>query len=303
MPGGAHENMRGWSPEEDELLLMLIDTSGKRWKFIAEQLGTANPRTPAMVRNRFLRIERGRQLTEQGLSKNRCGQCGELKRGHVCRAPRALVNSNIAAQEMRHHEIRRNAADERRGLVPASPVKNGDSSSNSPPSPSTTSTASTRSGLNLGPTAPLTYVSTGIASEDTMSLASPDILGFGLSPGGPRSLMSMGLPTLSGVNPPGLRPQSSFDVLLKATELRSDENKSSHPTSTMKILADTPNSNNADFPFSAPFGDAVPGTPAIPSPGDIAGGPLASKLCSRVERAIEHADQERRAESLIEASS
>ena len=25
MPGGAHENMRGWSPEEDELLLRLIE--------------------------------------------------------------------------------------------------------------------------------------------------------------------------------------------------------------------------------------------------------------------------------------
>ena len=24
MPGGAHENMRGWTPEEDELLLSLI---------------------------------------------------------------------------------------------------------------------------------------------------------------------------------------------------------------------------------------------------------------------------------------
>ena len=25
MPGGAHENMRGWSPEEDEMLLQLIE--------------------------------------------------------------------------------------------------------------------------------------------------------------------------------------------------------------------------------------------------------------------------------------
>jgi len=37
-----------------------------------------------MVRNRYLRIQRGRWLTEQGQSKNKCGVCGKLKRGHVC---------------------------------------------------------------------------------------------------------------------------------------------------------------------------------------------------------------------------
>ena len=45
--------MKGWSPEEDQLLLQLIEAQGKRWKVIAEALGRANdsnPRTPAMVR-------------------------------------------------------------------------------------------------------------------------------------------------------------------------------------------------------------------------------------------------------------
>jgi len=41
-------------------------------------------------------------MTNQGKSKNRCGQCGELKRGHVCRAPRALVHTSLQAQEARH---------------------------------------------------------------------------------------------------------------------------------------------------------------------------------------------------------
>lgn len=110
MPGGKHEVMRGWSPEEDQLLLELIQTSGKRWKLIADALGrcagTGKPRTPAMVRNRFLRIERGRWLTEQGMSKNRCGQCGQLKRGHVCQAPRALVATSFQAQEAMHEAVR-----------------------------------------------------------------------------------------------------------------------------------------------------------------------------------------------------
>jgi len=64
------------------LLLNLIEDAGPKWKQIAAEL--PNDRTPAMVRNRFLRIKRGRWLTEQGQSKNRCGICGQLKRGHVC---------------------------------------------------------------------------------------------------------------------------------------------------------------------------------------------------------------------------
>ncbi|KOO24254.1 hypothetical protein Ctob_003448 [Chrysochromulina tobinii] len=103
--------MRGWSPEEDGLLLDLIQKSGKRWKLIAEALvdhTSGHERTPAMVRNRYLRIERGRELTEQGKSKNRCGQCGQLKRGHVCQAPRALVSTSYQAQEAQHevHRLR-----------------------------------------------------------------------------------------------------------------------------------------------------------------------------------------------------
>jgi hypothetical protein len=40
------------------------------------------------------------------MSKNRCGQCGQLKRGHVCQAPRALVNTSFEAQEARHEAAR-----------------------------------------------------------------------------------------------------------------------------------------------------------------------------------------------------
>ena len=63
-----------------------------------------------MVRNRFLRIERGRILTQEGKSKNRCGQCGQLKRGHVCQAPRQLVSTSLQAQEARHEALRLTAA-------------------------------------------------------------------------------------------------------------------------------------------------------------------------------------------------
>ena len=307
--------MRGWSPEEDELLLNLIETSGKRWKFIAEQLGNANPRTPAMVRNRFLRIERGRFLTEQGLSKNRCGQCGELKRGHVCRAPRSVVSTSLTAQEIRHHEVRRQAADERRlGMTPDNSTK---ASATTTPTKSVPASLGGNALLNLGNAAPLTFVSTA-ASDDTMSIGTPDLLALGLSPGGPRSGMSLGLPTLSGTGaaPPGLRPQSSFDMLLKASEMRQAEPTEMtsrhvpvHPSSTMKILADTPNCvGDYQNPFGSGFGGAaVPGTPAIPSPGDLArlpgSGMAASSLCSRAERAMQQQEQQQQQQTLVEATS
>ena len=47
-----------------------------------------------------------RELTDRGLSKNRCGQCGELKRGHVCQAPRPLVTTSLNAQEIAENEAR-----------------------------------------------------------------------------------------------------------------------------------------------------------------------------------------------------
>lgn len=86
MSGGRHENARAWTAEEDATLLRLIEIDGKRWKQISTALQPLGDRTPAMVRNRYLRIKRGRWLTEQGKSKNRCGLCGELKRGHVCKS-------------------------------------------------------------------------------------------------------------------------------------------------------------------------------------------------------------------------
>ena len=80
---------------QDADLLRLIESSGKRWKQIAAALKPFD-RTPAMVRNRYLRIKRGRWLTEQGRSKNRCGICGELKRGHVCKStPQGLSTPKV----------------------------------------------------------------------------------------------------------------------------------------------------------------------------------------------------------------
>ena len=100
---------------------------------------------------------------------------------------------------------------------------------------------------------PLTYVEMNSSIDDTMSRGGgvdslPSALPAHLlgTPGRtPTSLAGMLASTASlgsgGGGPPGLRPQSSFDMLLKASELRSSEQP--------KILADTPSVLPGDFPF------------------------------------------------------
>jgi hypothetical protein len=84
MPGGAHENMKAWAPEEDHIILEMHQSEGPKWSKIVQRLPG---RTISSVRNRWQRIEKGRKLREQGKeSKNKCHACGQLKRGHVCYA-------------------------------------------------------------------------------------------------------------------------------------------------------------------------------------------------------------------------
>jgi len=84
MPGGAHENMKAWAPEEDYIILEMHAQDGPKWSKIVQRLPG---RTVSSVRNRWQRIEKGRKLREAGKeSKNRCHACGQLKRGHVCTA-------------------------------------------------------------------------------------------------------------------------------------------------------------------------------------------------------------------------
>ena len=84
MPGGVHEHMRAWEPEEDQLIIRLLNELGPKWSKIVEQLPG---RSVSSVRNRWQRIDKGNKLREAGKeSKNRCQQCGKPKRGHVCLA-------------------------------------------------------------------------------------------------------------------------------------------------------------------------------------------------------------------------
>lgn len=180
-----------------------------------------------MVRNRYLRIERGKWLTEQGMSKNRCGQCGELKRGHRCKVQRALANTN--------------------GLAQCVEIQDYDA-------PDTPNSQRTTTTLNLG-APPLTMAFPGHGESDGPHsvMSSPGPLSCGLSlglsplgvttPGGGLS----GVPGLSegrGAQPPSLRAQNSMDILLQASDLH-------------RIRSTTPGATPGATPLNSEF-DANP---------------------------------------------
>lgn len=194
-------------------------TSGKRWKLIAEALGHANPRTPAMVRNRYLRIEKGRSLTERGMSKNRCGQCGELKRGHMCRAGRRpgmadAPSPNLMEVISAHHRLANTPEKASSSLMLGAPAL--------------TMAFNADDGTGVGHLA-----SPGPLSRGQLSL--------GLSPlatntpnGGVNHFASLsgGLPSLHG-GPPALRPQNSMDILLQASDLHRIQADQETPAPTL----------------------------------------------------------------------
>ena len=62
MPGGKHENMQAWSPEEDTIILDMHTQLGPMWSKIVKQLPG---RTVSSVRTRWQRIEKGRKHSRQ----------------------------------------------------------------------------------------------------------------------------------------------------------------------------------------------------------------------------------------------
>ena len=80
--GGAAQ--QAWEPEEDQIILEMVQREGPKWKLIVQKLPG---RTVSSVRGRWQRIEKGRRLREEGtVLKNRCHACGQPKKGHICLA-------------------------------------------------------------------------------------------------------------------------------------------------------------------------------------------------------------------------
>lgn len=75
--------MRSWEAEEDDVLIAAINELGCKWKAVASNLPG---RSEAMCRNRYQRLMAPRKEGGKCTSRNRCTRCGEMKRGHTCRA-------------------------------------------------------------------------------------------------------------------------------------------------------------------------------------------------------------------------
>lgn len=105
--GGQHVGMRAFTTTEDAKLMGLFAEHGPRWKLIAAEMSTQEgPRSAAMVRNRWLRVQKGKQRAAQGLARNKCGHCGQIKQGHICAARVANASVSLAAQQRMHEESR-----------------------------------------------------------------------------------------------------------------------------------------------------------------------------------------------------
>ena len=119
MPGGVHEFMKAWEPEEDQIIMEMLERLGPKWSKIVQRLPG---RTVSSVRNRWQRIDKGRRLREAGHeSKNRCQQCGKPKRGHVCmaRLKNRGESGELAAIALKQWEVANH-------VVTGGPVKGGE---------------------------------------------------------------------------------------------------------------------------------------------------------------------------------
>lgn len=110
--GGRHEDMRMWTFEEDEALMGLVDHHGTHWATVVpklnEELG-GKPRTKSMIRNHYMRKIKGLQIKQEGKAKNRCGHCGELKSGHICKGSATNARAVKQARAAAEAEARANA--------------------------------------------------------------------------------------------------------------------------------------------------------------------------------------------------
>jgi len=75
---------RPWTDAEDDALLLGVQKCGMHWQQVAKGM-THFGRSQAMCRNRYQRIT-AREKNPHMVCKNRCKKCGQIKRGHTCRA-------------------------------------------------------------------------------------------------------------------------------------------------------------------------------------------------------------------------
>lgn len=86
--------MKVWDPEEDKVILEMVERIGNKWAEIVKHLPG---RTVSSVRNRYQRIQKGIQMRERGaVMKNKCHSCGQPKRGHICTAKARIETASTS---------------------------------------------------------------------------------------------------------------------------------------------------------------------------------------------------------------
>jgi len=88
-PGGKHDNMRTYTPDEAALVFRLVEAHQPRWTHIAKLVSdhTGQARTAASIRNYYKRFCASKAIADRDSATkklNRCQQCGQIKRGHIC---------------------------------------------------------------------------------------------------------------------------------------------------------------------------------------------------------------------------
>lgn len=73
--------MAPWTAAETLQLCELVKTHGFSWKAVSDNM---DGRTSAQVRLRWAFVCASEAQANRGVASNRCGVCGQIKRGHVC---------------------------------------------------------------------------------------------------------------------------------------------------------------------------------------------------------------------------
>ena len=74
--------MAHWLPRDSQLLIALVEERGKKW---GELTNYFPGRSATQLRNRHIRIVAGRSRVNDGLAKNLCRLCGEVRASHICK--------------------------------------------------------------------------------------------------------------------------------------------------------------------------------------------------------------------------
>lgn len=85
-----------WTADDDDKIRAFVLKEGTRWSDM--QSTVFEERTVASIRNRWQRIQK------EGLGRNKCLKCGQMKRGHSCKAilhaePRVVTTARKKANQ------------------------------------------------------------------------------------------------------------------------------------------------------------------------------------------------------------